>query len=190
MKSLLVSLILVTPAFAVHFDDVGFRREFSGWKKNKTANYEFTDTTYRTYIPTITATPSGGIFLTTQVDLVAFGTNGAVSHIDLRFNSRGDLLSAQIRSTVDTKIIDTGLVRRPEAPAPVEGQKAKPFDATEELLVTLFSTFDMEMKKISEGKENEKRDLFSRLSSDKDAKTSNLPAGLRHHINLLLKHTH
>jgi hypothetical protein len=195
MKSILLALALITPAFAVHFDSDGFGQQLNGWKKNRTTVYEFTDATYRTHMPTITETPGGGIFLSTQVDLVAFGSNGAVSHIDLTFDRRGTLLSAQLRSTIGRKVIDTGLVRRPEAPeAPVvaEGQP-KPvqphFDATAELIVELFNRYDVEMKKLTEGKDAEKRDLFSRMSGGKDAKSANLAAGLRHNINLMLKHT-
>jgi hypothetical protein len=111
----------------------------------------------------------------------------------MTFDSSGTLLSAQLKTTMKRKVIDTGLVRRPEAPvAPiaVEGQPVPvvaPFDATGELIMDLFSRYDMEMKKITEGKDAEKRDLFSRFSST-DAKSANLAAGLRHNVNLMLQH--
>lgn len=194
MKSILLALALVSPVFAVGFDTEGFGQSLNGWKKNGTALYDFTDAQYRTYKPTITHTTDGGIYISTQVDLLAFGDAGAVSHIDMTFSSGGTLLSAQLRSTIGRKTIDTGLVRRPEAPTPpvaVEGQpapKVMPFHAAEELIIELFNRFDAEMRKVSEGKDAEKRDLFSRLSGGKNAKSANLAAGLRHNCNLMLSH--
>jgi len=192
MKSLLLALALITPALAVGFDTEGFGQRLNGWKKDRTTVYDFTDATYRTYQPTITGTPDGGMYISTQVDLVAFGGQGAISHIDMTFTSGGTLLSAQLKTTIGRKIIDTGLVRRPEAPvAPlaIEGQPAPVvprFDATEELIIDLFNRYDMEMKKITEGKDAEKRDLFSRFSN-KNSKSANLAAGLRHNVNLMLQ---
>lgn len=194
MKAILLALALITPAFAISFDTEGFGQSLNGWKKNGTTLYDFTDASYRTYKPTITETTDGGIYISTQVDLIVFGGAGAISHIDMTFSSDGTLLSAQLRSTISRKTIDTGLVRRPEAPtAPiaVEGQpapKVMPFHAAEELIIELFNRYDVEMRKVSEGKDAEKRDLFSRLGGSKNAKSANLAAGLRHNCNLMIKH--
>lgn len=191
MKSIFIALALITPAFAVHFDVDAFGGYLNGWdKKSNTSTYPFTDATYRTHSPTITGTSSGGLYVSTQVDLLAFGSQGAISHIDLTFNSRGILVAAQLRTTIGQKTIDTGLVTRAEdsAPiAPVDGQPAtKPvFTPTEQLINELFNRYDMEMKKVTEGKDAEKRDLFSRFGN-KNAKTANLAAGLRHNLNLML----
>jgi hypothetical protein len=62
-----------------------------------------------------------------------------------------------------------------------------PFNAAEELIIELFNRFDTEMRKVSEGKDAEKRDLFSRLGGSKNAKTANLAAGLRHNCNLMIQ---
>ena len=194
MKEILLALALITPAFAVGFDTEGFGQRLNGWKKNGTTLYYFTNAQYCTYKPIMTQTTVGGIYITTQVDLIAFGDAGAVSHIDMTFSSGGTLLSAQLRSTIGRKTIDTGLVRRPEAPTPpaaVEGEpapKVMPFHAAEELIIELFNRYDTEMRKISEGKDAEKRDLFSRHGGSKNAKTANLAAGLRHNCNLMLMH--
>ena len=107
MKSILLALALITPAFAVGFDTEGFGQRLNGWKKNRTAVYDFTDASYRTHMPTITETTDGGIYISTQVDLIAFGDAGAVSHIDMTFSRGGTLLSAQLRSTIGRKTIDT-----------------------------------------------------------------------------------
>ena len=194
MKTILIALALITPAFATGFDTEGFGQQLNGWKKNRTALYDFTDASYRTYMPTVTETVGGGIYISTQVDLLLFGSKGAVSHIDMTLDAAGVLQSAQLRSTLAGKTIDTGLVRRPEAPAPpivAEGQpapKVAPFNGTEELIIELFNRYDMEMRKVTEGKDAEKRDLFSRLAGSKSAKTANLAAGLRHNCNLMLQH--
>lgn len=195
MKSILLALTMITPAFAVEFDIEAFGNYFNGWNaRTNTVTYAFTDAKYKTHSPTITGTPSGGLYVSTQVDLLAFGGQGATSHIDMTLDSRGNLVSAQIRSSLGRKIIDTGLVTRAEelvAPAPIEGQPAqKPpvFNPTEELINELFNRFDAEMRKVSEGKEGEKRDLFSRFGN-KNAKTANLAAGLRHNVNLMLAST-
>lgn len=194
MKAILLGLALISPVFAIGFDTEGFGQRLNGWTEKGHAVYDFTDARYRTYKPTITETTDGGIYISTQVDLIAFGSAGAISHIDMTFSSGGTLLSAQLRSTIGRKTIDTGLVRRPEAPAApaaTEGQaapKAMPFNASEELIIELFNRFDAEMRKVSEGKEAEKRDLFSRLGGSKSAKTANLAAGLRHNCNLMIQH--
>jgi hypothetical protein len=194
MKAILLALALITPAFAISFDTEGFGQRLNGWKSNRTAIYDFTDASYRTYMPTVTDTAGGGMYISTQVDLLLFGGNGAVSHIDMTFDSAGVLQSAQLRSTLARKTIDTGLIRRPEAPAPpiaVEGQpapKAVAFNGTEELIIELFNRYDMEMRKVTEAKDAEKRDLFSRMAGSKSAKTANLAAGLRHNCNLMLQY--
>jgi hypothetical protein len=193
MKTILIALALITPAFATGFDSEGFGQRLNGWKNNRTALYDFTDAAYRTYMPTVTDTAGGGIYISTQVDLLLFGGNGAVSHIDMSFDSRGVLQSAQLRSTLAGKTIDTGLVRRPEEPVPplaIEGQPAPrvgAFNGTEELIIELFNRYDIEMRKVTEGKDAEKRDLFSRLAGSKTAKTANLGAGLRHNVNLMVQ---
>jgi len=190
----LAALLLSTNAFAVSFDTEGFGQSLNGWSKKRTATYDFTDAKYRTHIPTLTGTPSGGLFLSTQVDLLAAGDQRSTCHINLTFSSTGTLESAQIRGTVGNKAVDTGLIRRPEAPeAPIAAEGApapvrRPFHATDELIAELFSVFDAEVKKVVDAKDKDRTDLFSRLSSG-GSKRADLSAGLRHNINMLLQHT-
>lgn len=187
---LFVTLVLSSSAFAVTFNNDGFGGQLNGWHKNRTATYSFTDARYRTHMPTITATPSGGMFLTTQVDLLGGGKKGAVTYLSLTFSRSGVLESAQIRGTRGGKEIDTGMIRRPEAPAApmaAEGEAAapaKPFHATDELINELFNRLDAELNK-KDAKEGERRDLFSRLSGG--SRQADLAAGLRHNINLILQ---
>jgi hypothetical protein len=190
---LLTALALSSSALAVSFDTEGFGARLNGWKKNRTAVYSFTDAKYRTHSPTITFSPSGTLFLSTQVDLMALAGKGAICQINLTVSSAGVLEGAQIKATVGGKSLDTGLIRRQENPvaaAPAEGAAAAParrVSPTDEMISELFVHFDTEMKKFTDGKETFRSDLFSRMSGN-NVKSADLSAGLRHNINLMLEH--
>ncbi len=183
-----IFVVAALPLHAVSFDLTGFGARLNGWTKNRSATYQLTDGSYRTHVPTVTATPSGGMFLSTQVDLLKPGT--ATCHLGLTFSAAGFLESAQIKGMVDGAAVDTGLVRAPEPPsamAPVEGAATvppRPFRPTDELIAALFSQFDTEVQKAIDAR-GERRDLFSRLS--KQAKSADLSAALRHNLNLILQ---
>lgn len=188
--TLVASLLISLPAFAVTFDLEAFGASLNGWDKKRTANYTFTDAKYRTHLPTITPTPSGGIFVATRIDLLSGVGTAAISNLHLTFSSTGVLESAQIKGNVGHRALDTGVVRRPEAPpAPTtpEGAvpvPAKPFHATDELVTELFSSFDGEMKRLNAAAEAEKRDLFARLAGKP---AHDLSAALRHNLNNILR---
>lgn len=192
---LLAILALASSAFAVSFDTAGFGARLNGWKKDNTAVYSFTDAKYRTHSPTITFSPSGTMFLSTQVDMLALAGKGAICQVSLTFSSSGVLEGAQIKGTIGSKSLDTGLIRRPEAPpaaaAPAEGTAvavpARRVSPTDEMITELFVRFDTEMKKFTEAKGNVRSDLFSRMSGN-NVKSADLSAGLRHNINLMLQH--
>jgi hypothetical protein len=188
MKFIFLALALITPAFSASFDSEAFGKRLNGWQKNHTASYQLTDTNYRTYKPSITKASEGGLALSTQVDLVMFGGKAALSHIDMSFSADGTLLSAQLRSSIGSKTIDTGMIKRPEAPAKVEGETAPvKFNGTEQLLTELFNRFHGELAQITEDKNSEKRDLLSRLFRSK-SKIANLEVGLRYNCDLILQH--
>lgn len=190
---ILATLAISSSAFAASFDTEGFGSRLNGWQKNRTATYSFTDAKYRTHLPTITYAPSGTMFLSTQVDLLATAGKGAVCQIGLTFSSSGVLEGVQIKGSINHKAIDTGLIRRPEAPvAPpaAEGAAAtppRPFHATDEMIAELFMQFDAQMKKVTESKETMRSDLLSRLAGN-NVKSADLSAGLRHNVNLMLQH--
>lgn len=195
--SSLASLVLASSALAASFDTEGFGSRLNGWQKNRTASYSFTDAKYRTHVPTITYSPSGTMFLSTQVDLLAVAGKGAICQIGLTFSSSGSLEGAQIKGSINNKALDTGLIRRAEspvpaaAPAPAEGTVAvslpRPVNATDEMITELFARFDAEMKKVTEAKETMRADLFSRIAGN-NVKSADLSAGLRHNVNLMLQH--
>lgn len=191
---LLASLVLPSTAFAVSFDTENFGARLNGWKKDRTAVYSFTDAKYRTHSPTITYSPSGTMFLSTQVDMLALSGKGAVCQVGLTVSPSGVLEGAQIKGTIGSKSLDTGLIRRPEAPAmpaPAEGNAAaapaRHVSATDEMITELFVRFDTEMKKFTEGKGSMRSDLFSVMSGN-NVKSADLSAGLRHNVNLMLQH--
>lgn len=189
MKSIFLALALITPAFSANFDSEAFGKRLNGWQKNHSAYYQLTESNFRTYKPSATKSPEGGMALSTQVDLVIFGGQAALSHIDMVFSVDGILLSAQLRSSIGRKTIDTGMIKRPEAPAVVEGEKAPvKFNGTEQLLTELFQRFHGELARITEEKDSEKRDLLSRLFGSKNTKFENLEAGLRYNADLILQH--
>ena len=189
---ILATLAFSASAFAVSFDTEGFGSRLNGWRKDRTASYSFTDAKYRTHIPTITFSPSGSMFISTEVDLLATAGKGAICQIGLTFSSCGVLEGAQIKGAIHNKALDTGLIRRPEAPAvaaaPADGAGVppRPFHATDEMMAELFSRFDAEMKKVTEAKETMRSDLFSRIAGN-NVKSADLSAALRHNINIMLQ---
>lgn len=191
--TILATLALASSALAASFDTEGFGSRLNGWRKDRTATYSFTDAKYRTHSPTITYAPSGTMFLSTQVDLLALAGKGAICQIGLTFSSSGVLEGAQIKGSINGKALDTGLIRRPETPSspvPAEGEAAPPprrFNATDEMIAELFTRFDTEMKKVTESKETFRSDLSSRIAGN-NVKSADLSAGLRHNVNLMLQH--
>ena len=194
MKILLTSLLsimsLAPACFAVTFDMKSFGASLNGWDSHQVANYAFTDSKYRTHQPTMTRTPSGGMFLSAQVDLISRGSAAAVCHLNLTFSSAGLLESAQIKGSVAGKPIDTGLVMRPEPPqAPIAEEGAappRPFLATDELIKQVFVAFDGELETALTERKKDRKDLVSRIFS-RGAFKSDLSAGLRHNLNLILQ---
>ncbi len=134
------------------------------------------------------------MFLSTRVDMLSLAGKGAVCQIGLTLSAGAVLEGIQIKGTIGSKSLDTGLIRRPEAPAapaPAEGAApaapASPVRATDEMITELFVRFDSEMKKFTEGKDTMRSDLISRMSGN-NVKSADLSAGLRHNVNLMLKH--
>lgn len=59
-----------------------------------------------------------------------------------------------------------------------------------EMIAELFTRFDAEFKKVSDAENTgkKKRDLFSRLGNAGTMRSTNVAAGLRHNLNLILQH--
>lgn len=197
--ALVTSALVLTllPARAVWVDAEAFGAALHGWRKDHTAVYSINNNTYRTHRPTATATENGGVFLSTRIEEGGRMSKGAVSFLELTFTAQGHLVAAQIRATMGGKRLDTGLVtRRPDAPDPVVPEQG-PAEVgpawetpTTALVNDLFTRLDAELGKL-DAKEGEKprRDIFGRLTGGAN-KRSDVPAALRHNLNLLLAHVH
>ncbi|MBK1884210.1 hypothetical protein JIN85_17455 [Luteolibacter pohnpeiensis] len=191
--SLIVSCLCLLPSGAVTFDMKSLGASLNGWDNHQTAHYSFSDTHYQTHQPTLTRTPSGGMFLSAQVDLISKGSAAAVCHLGLTFSSAGVLESAQVKGTISGKSIDTGLIRRPDAPqvsaAEESAEPPRPFHATDELINEVFVAFDGEMEKALGERKKDRKDLISRIFTH-GAYKADLSAGLRHNLNLILQSVH
>ena len=129
-----------------------------------------------------------------QIDMLSATGKGAICQIELTVSSSGLLEGVQIKGDVSNKAIDTGLVRRPEAPTPppvpadgaAEVAPLRPLNATDEMIAEVFVNFDTEMKKVTEAKGSLRSDLFSRIAGN-TVKSADLAAGLRHNLNLMLQ---
>lgn len=186
--ALLASLVLAAAAHATSFDTDAFGDSLNGWRKDRTARYSLGDGEFRTHIPAITTTHSGGIFLSARVDLLSAGRDRSSCHITLTFSRSGTLEAAQIKGVVGNKSVDTGLVRRQEPAPPVEGAPPTPaIDPTAELIATLFTEFDGEVAGVRAEDEKDRTDLFSRLATPR-GRAGDISAGLRHNLNLILAH--
>lgn len=187
MKSTILSILTLMAlgysSQAASFDKEAYGDKLSGWDKNGTASYSFTDAKYRSHMPTITHSPLGAMFVTTQVDMFASAGKGAVCQLALTFAADGVLQGLQIKAAIHGKALDTGMVRRPQAS---EGGAPSALAPSDEMVVEVFSRFDSEMQKVLGAKESTRADFFSRLFGGR-VKSANLAAGLRHNVNLMLQ---
>lgn len=192
MKSIipkaLTLICLIGSLQAASFDSEGFGAKLNGWRKDGTAVYEFTDAKYRTHKPTVTKSPSGSLFISTQVDMLSTAGKGAVCQLGLTISSHGKLEGIQVKATVRGKALDTGVVRPPAAPAEGEGvAKSAGLSPVDEMMVEVFRLFDTEMKKVTEADASFRSDLAARLAGNQ-VTSADLTAGLRHNVNLMLQH--
>ncbi len=111
----LVFLLLSAAAHAgVELDVEKFGESLGGWKKEggKAAEYQFSETEYRTYKPEVTTAPDGGLFISVRVDHLR-GMFSADDHasIELSFGPDGTLLSSQAAISIQARRINSDLFR-------------------------------------------------------------------------------
>lgn len=85
-----------------------------GWndKAGQAAVYESGGSHYRTYRPTLSFPPGGGLFVSTKIDHIRGGAEDDHNLLEMEFNSEGRILT--VRSVIDfagTPQFDTGLIR-------------------------------------------------------------------------------
>lgn len=120
-------MALVTPALfaGVEVDVDAFGESLGGWKarSGKAADYEISDSGYRTYKPEITPSPDGGIFVSVRIDLRR-GWLASDDHasLEMSFGPDARLVSAQSslalqgRAITSDLILDTAHAANREAP--------------------------------------------------------------------------
>lgn len=186
----LASLLLISSSAAVAFHLEGFGQSLNGWNKKGIAYYTIDRHTYRTYRPTMSPTPGGGMFLSTRVEHSPKMGKTTTSYIELSFDSAGRLLTSQIRVNLAGKQITTGLITRPAREIVAEGEEAGPdpepwSSPVREMQNNTFQALDAQFNKLEQSEIAGKRDIFSRVFG-RDYSGTDLSAALRHNYNLLL----
>jgi hypothetical protein len=116
MIRFLVTMALVTPALfaGVEVDVDAFGQSLGGWKarSGKAADYEISDSGYRTYKPEVTPSPDGGIFVSLRIDLRR-GWLASDDHasLEMTFGPDAKLVSAQSSLALQGRAITSDLIR-------------------------------------------------------------------------------
>ena len=176
-------------AAAVDLDSLMFGEELGGWDPDKrTARYTIADTSYTTYLPTVTPTVDGGIFITTKIRN-SRGSRYGTCHLEMTFDGTGNVVSAQAKIKIGNRTYDTKIVeldRNAYEEAEASGKKiASP---NSQISTELFSRLDEEILKWqqeSTAASMERKDLIGRLSGNKGDGNSNLSGAIQHNFNLI-----
>ena len=197
-------LATILSAGAVEFNVNEFGSRLGGWQDSKgaAAKYKSSNSYYRTYRPTITRTPKGGLFISTKIQhLYSWGAVDT-SFLEMTFDSSGEIMGAQVKIKMGGRAFDTGYVKPepipvdpafaplPVAPAGGEPAPLPPVQMTE-IVVELFKRLDEQISKwAQEGADEQKkrRDLVSRIgrwNSKVSAGRGNMSAVIRHNYNMI-----
>jgi len=192
MKRTIITLALALSAAcagAVELNIASLGQELGGWHdKRKTASYDIANTTYQTYMPTVSPTVDGGIFVTTKI-CQSRGASYGICHLEMTFDSTGSVIAAQAKikigsRTYDTKVVELDRNARDEAEA--AGRKiASP---TAQIATDLFARLDEEILKWQKERTdlaNERKDLIGRLAGNSGDGSANLSGAVRHNFNLI-----
>lgn len=192
---LLMAFTQAIPVAAASFDTHGFGTKLNGWRKDGTAVFAFSNTSYKAHRPAVTHSPSGLMFLSARVDLLAHADKGAVCQLVMSFSRAGELETIQVKGRVHGRSMNTATVRRREFIAKPHGveegpdavtMSVKKANPTDEMLAEVFRRFDQELNKLVKAQPPLRRDLFSRLSKQR-VETADLSGGLRQHVHLILQ---
>lgn len=98
----------------VEVDVEEFGKSLGGWRKEggKAAEYQFSETDYRTYKPEISQAPDGGVFISVRVDHLR-GMFSADDHasLEMSFGPDGTLLSSQAAISIQNRRISSDMFR-------------------------------------------------------------------------------
>ena len=88
-------------------------------KKNGTAaEYKQSNSNYRTYKPSVSTTPQGGLFIATTIDHIRGFAKDDHAQLEMEFNASGAIISSRAKFDIaDNPRFDTGLVKSAAAVA-------------------------------------------------------------------------
>ena len=111
--TLVATLLFTASAHAATFDVNGFGKEWGGWKKkDKTAaEYKSAGSNYRTYKPTVSPTPDGGVLVSTKIDHIQGWAKDDHCQLEMTFDKNGEIVSSSAKITMGKKkVFDTQIV--------------------------------------------------------------------------------
>jgi hypothetical protein len=115
IRILYLALLCALPAQgAVEVDIDAFGKSLGGWmaRKGKAAEYEVSEAGYRTYIPEISPSPDGGIFVSVRIDhRRGFMASDDHASLELSFAPDGSLVSAQSSLALQGRTISSDLIK-------------------------------------------------------------------------------
>jgi hypothetical protein len=88
--------------------------ELSGWsdKDGTAAEYDSGGSNYRTYQPTVSMTPAGGLFISTKIDHIRGAAQDDHNQLEMEFDRDGHIVSTRSVMTIQgTPQFDTGLIK-------------------------------------------------------------------------------
>ncbi len=114
---ILASLIIssTNPIFmsTLQFNMAKLGQQLTGWdKKNGTAaEYTSADSNYRTYKPTVSPTPTGGLFISTKLDHIRGMAADDHAQVEMEFAANGVIISSRVVMAIQGRTsLDTGLI--------------------------------------------------------------------------------
>lgn len=185
---LTLALSLAT-AGAVDLNSLALGEELGGWDpKRNTASYIISDTTYKTYLPTVSPTVDDGIFVTTKIQHARGGRYGTC-FLEMTFDNAGNVVAAQAKIKIGNRTYDTKIVeldRNAYAEAELSGKNiASP---TSQIATELFSRLDEQILKWQQERSAaslERKDLIGRISGIGGDSNANLSGAIQHNFNLI-----
>jgi hypothetical protein len=181
---ILLLLALALPASA--FDQATFGHQLNGWHYDGSARYSLEGARYRTKKPLTVVNADGSQTVAVTVIHVSKGWAEVPSGLEVIFAPDGKIQSLRITGNPHGHKVDTGVIARPEAPAPAGGQPAVAFDPLSEMKKALFAAYEAQAGAAAEGKELRKRDLLNRIAGGETVDVAALSAGLRYNLDLIL----
>lgn len=88
--------------------------KLGGWddKDGTAAKYKSADSNYRTYKPTVSNTPAGGLFISTKIDHIRGMAADDHNQLEMEFDQNGQIATARSVMTIQgNPQFDTGLIK-------------------------------------------------------------------------------